>query len=207
MTLAEHLHELCIRGRRERRLGDLIANLIEPQSSVLDIGCGDGRIARRVATLCSASAVHGAEVLTRNDAVIPVTRFDGYALPFANRTFDIALMIDVIHHTVRQNALLAEAIRVSRRAVVIKDHLSDGWLPSKILRLMDCTGNRRFHVPLPYNYLTRAQWKRLWDGSGVQVTAFITDLHLYPIPITWVCDQSLHFIARVEKTDEPNRAD
>ncbi len=47
--------------------------------------------------------------------------------------------------------LLAEAKRVSRGGIVIKDHFREGVLADATLRFMDWVGNAQHGVVLPYN--------------------------------------------------------
>ena len=78
-------------------------------------------------------------------------------LPCADAGADVVLFVDVLHHTSDPLPLLAEARRVARQAIVIKDHLCDGWLADPTLRLMDWFGtpfNEKRSVTEPL--LTRA---------------------------------------------------
>ncbi len=56
--------------------------------------------------------------------------------------------------------LLSEAARVSRRYVLIKDHVSESALDFKTLQFMDWVGNRPHGVVLPYHYQSRQQWEQ-----------------------------------------------
>src|SRR3989337_138881 len=50
---------------------------------------------------------------------IPVIIYDGKKLPFQNETFDISLLIAVLHHCNEPLQVLDEAIRVSSKKIVI----------------------------------------------------------------------------------------
>ena len=54
---------------------------------------------------------------------MPVTAFDGRVIPMAARSVDVVTMFDVLHHADDPPALLAEAARVARTCVVLKDHV------------------------------------------------------------------------------------
>jgi hypothetical protein len=101
-----------------------------------------------------------------------------------------------ITRTIRSD-LLAEAARVARRAVVIKDHLREGLLADATLRFMDRVGNRRHGVALPHNYWTRDRWREAFQRCGLAVDRWSERLGLYPWPAAWVFDRSLHFVARM----------
>jgi SAM-dependent methyltransferase len=164
---------------------------------VLDVGCGDGRLAKLISQLRPDVEFTGIEVLVRPDCHIHVAEFDGRTIPFADRSFDAAMLVDVLHHTEDPTALLAEAARVAAHCVLIKDHLLGGWLSGLTLRFMDRVGNRRFGVALPYNYLRAAQWDGAFNTLGLTVEQWKPRLGLYWWPASLAFDRSLHFVAQL----------
>jgi SAM-dependent methyltransferase len=128
-----------------------------------------------------------------------VRLYDGTTLPFPSDGFDVVLFADVLHHTEHAERLVTEAARVARRAIVIKDHCADGLLARHTLRFMDRVGNARFGVPLPFLYLTWAEWQRMFERVGVTLDAVERRLGLYPAPLSWVFERSLHFVARLTR--------
>jgi len=141
--------------------------------------------------------ISGIDVLVRKDTMIPVTGFDGIQIPFADRTFDTAIFVDVLHHTDNQLRLLDEARRVTRNSLVIKDHLLNGVLAGLTLRVMDWVGNASHGVALPYNYWTKEKWKAAFESLDLRIDTWETELKLYPFPTNLIFDRSLHFIARL----------
>ena len=129
--------------------------------------------------------------------IVPVKIFDGKRIPFPDNAFDTVLLVDVIHHAEPPEDLLAEAVRVARRQLVIKDHLREGWLAGATLRWMDRVGNARFGVPLPFTYWPEARWRSAWARIGLVPDTFETRLRIYPPPFGLVFDRGLHFIARL----------
>lgn len=198
MSLLARLHERFVFRRRVRVLGELVAELVPPDASVLDVGCGDGSIARAVARQRPDVAVRGLDVLVRPDAAIPVEPFDGVTIPRADGSVDAVLLVDVLHHTDDPERLLGEALRVARRAVVIKDHTREGLLAGLTLRLMDWVGNAPHGVALPYNYWRRERWHEAFRRLGAAPAVWVDRLRLYPPPASWLFDRSLHFVARLE---------
>lgn len=103
-----------------------------PAGRALDVGCGSGALAQRLAT--SGYDVVGVdpsegmlEVLRRRSPEIRAIHASGTALPFSDDSFDLVLTVAVMHHIadphdVRQT--LAEMVRVVRAGgrVLIWDH-------------------------------------------------------------------------------------
>lgn len=202
MTILDRLHNGYVLDRRVRVLSRHLARLVPRGVALLDVGCGDGRLAQEVGRLVDAADVCGAEVFVRREAHLPrIDTFDGRHLPYAAKEFDVVLLVDVLHHADEPRALLAESLRVARRMVLIKDHLLEGLGAETTLRFMDRVGNRRHGVALPFNYWTRAQWQSVFHGLGVAPDFWLSSLGLYPIPARWVFERGLHFIARLPIAD------
>lgn len=202
--LLEAVHGGYVHRRRVQVLCRHLAEMIpEGSRSLLDVGCGDGRLAAAVRLARPELEVSGLEVLVRPGTRIPVTAFDGRTLPFVAGSFDAVMMVDVLHHTEDPSVLLREAARVSRRWVILKDHYLQGIGASATLRLMDWVSNARYRVSLPYNYQSPARWESLFASTGLHLHAERIDLGLYPWPASWVFGRRLHFVACLGRFAEP----
>lgn len=196
--MLDRVHESFVRSRRARVLTRWFAGQIPRGATLLDVGCGDGQIARGIARACPGVEVRGIDVLVRPDAAIPVEAFDGSRIPHADGSRDFVLFVDVLHHTNDPMVLLREACRVARRGVLIKDHTADGVLAVPTLRFMDRVGNLRHGVRLPYNYWPRARWDAAFAELRLRPVVWESHLGLYPAPADWVFGRGLHFAARLE---------
>ncbi|HEY7316976.1 MAG TPA: methyltransferase domain-containing protein [Candidatus Binatia bacterium] len=195
MGLIEAVHGRYVHKRRIQVLSDWCSRLIPAGSKVLDVGCGDGRLARLIAEKRPDVSIRGIDVRQRSDAVIPVDTFDGTSIPYGKSSFDVVMFVDVLHHTSQPTTLVREAVRVARRAIVIKDHLAEGQLDHLTLRVMDWVGNARHGVALPYDYWSLAKWRRVFDELGLRINSWESNLKLYPLPADLILGRSLHFIA------------
>ncbi|MEO9298183.1 class I SAM-dependent methyltransferase [Devosia alba] len=198
-ALLNHVHGGLIFKRRVAVLAGALAQAMPQGGRVLDLGCGDGQVAMALMALRPDLKVEGVDVLVRPVTHIPVTQYDGVTLPFADGSFDYVSIVDVLHHTDDPAAVLAEAARVSRLGVVVKDHLREGWLAGATLRLMDWVGNRGHDVRLPYNYLDRQEWNAAFSHARLGVADRQNRLGLYPVPLNWVFERQLHFVMRLHR--------
>lgn len=204
MNLLEHVHQHYVHNRRTSVLRDHLIEVLPRDASVLDIGCGDGLLAELILQDRPDLEIEGLDVLLRPDCRIPVKQFDGCVIPYRDDMFDVAMFVDVLHHTVDPMVLLTEAVRIARKAIVIKDHICNGPLDAFTLRLMDHVGNFRHGVALPYNYWSGKKWFAAVEFLGLRVAAWKKDLRLYPYPAHWFFDRSLHFISRLELNHSSN---
>lgn len=198
MTLLERLHGQHIHARRVRVLGDALVELLPPNAKVLDVGCGDGLLAYLMRQKRADIEISGIDVLVRGQTYISVDGFDGNRIPCQDKSLDVVMFVDVLHHTEEPLSLLREGVRVARKALVVKDHILHGVFAGQALRFMDWVGNARHGVSLPYNYWTRQQWDDAWAVLGLRVDTWQTNLNLYPWPATLLFDRRLHFMTRLD---------
>jgi len=111
------------------------------------------------------------------------------------------MFVDVLHHTRGIQQLLSEASRVSRRFVLIKDHLAESRFDFKTLQFMDWVGNRPHGVVLPFNYQSRHQWDQFFSAVGLAVRDWQDRIALYPPPFGLLFGRRLHFVALLEKLE------
>ena len=197
--VTEWIHEWKIKDKRVKRLTLEISNLIDSKSTILDVGCGDGTLAKSVSEDSNASQVHGIDVLIRKDCKIPCSHFDGSIIPYPDSSFDYILLVDVLHHIDNPESLFKECIRVSRNGIIVKDHLNNSLLDYYTLRFMDRVGNARYDVHLPHNYFSSNQWEDLFSRNKLTVYKSIQRLLLYPFPFNFLFDRQLHRIWHLKK--------
>ena len=146
----------------------LLAHLSDHQR-VLDVGAGDGQIAQALMRGRPGLSVTGVDIGVRPGAAIPMLAYDGRRLPFADRSFDLVLLVDMLHHAEDPTAVLIEASRVARRRILIKDHYWESRWDRWLLTVSDYLGNQAYGVPLPYAFLRMEQWHALFRASGLNI--------------------------------------
>lgn len=191
------IHEKLVFNRRVQVLVNQIGALLPDDAQMLDVGTGDGQIAKMIGERGKGITVTGIDIMKRGTIHIPVTLFDGTTIPMDDNSVDVVTFVDVLHHTDDPQILISEAARVARKAVIIKDHLSENGLDHLTLRAMDWVGNAPHGVVLPYNYAPRRDWNRWFDTAGLATDVFETKVPLYAAPLSWVFGRKLHFIARL----------
>lgn len=199
-NLAVKAHRKIVMGRRVHQISKNISSLIpEDVLSVLDVGAGTGEMAQAIQSFRPKLFFSGVDVYLRPKTFIPIVKYNGAVLPFDDNSFDAVIIVDVLHHCKDPVSVLKECARVSKRWVIIKDHVSDGILDSKILTFMDWVGNRAHGVVLPYNYLSSSDWNLAFDKVGLKSLKGINQLKLYPLPFDAIFGRSLHCIHLLTK--------
>jgi SAM-dependent methyltransferase len=102
--------------------------------SVLDVGAGTGRTLRILREARPDLRLMGIEPVAELRAVghqhgVPASELvdgDGYALAFADGAFDVVCEFGMLHHVREPNRVVAEMLRVARKAVFISDQNNFG---------------------------------------------------------------------------------
>lgn len=189
-----NMHGKVVFQRRVKVLAQMIAGHIASGDKVLDVGCGDGTIAQAIAAEKPGTHIEGIDVFLRPEVKIPARTYDGLNIPFETDAFDYVIIVDVLHHTDDPQAVLTECARVARKGVVVKDHFRDGVAAGATLRFMDWVGNRGHDVRLPYNYLSRKEWKAMVSRLGLSIERLESPDDLYPFPFNLAFGRGLHFV-------------
>lgn len=116
--------------------------------------------------------VTNVDVVDANVTDLPLVRYDGVTLPFADASFDVVTLAYVLHHSRDAGRVLAEARRVLRPGgvLLVAEDRVDGRLRRAIT-----TG---FHVWLRVftgmrwnEFRTPPAWQRLFAAQGLVVEA------------------------------------
>jgi SAM-dependent methyltransferase len=197
LRLFRRVHQGYVHQRRTNVLSRHVADLLPPDVSVVDIGTGDGLIAKKLLDRRPDVSLKATDVLVRPDQHIPVEPFDGLRLPFADGAFDAAVLVDVLHHATEPVALLEEAKRVSRGLVIVKDVMTEGLFARQTLHLMERLANTAHGISIPDTFWSQAEWKAAFQRLGLEVDTWHRRLGLYPFPANLIFERRFHFVARL----------
>jgi ubiquinone/menaquinone biosynthesis C-methylase UbiE len=114
-------------GRRADELEkDVLGRLLQDfpgSGSVLELGCGTGHFTRWLSDegLAAVGLDLSAAMLMQAQALdgVPLVRGDARRLPFADGAFDLAALVTTLEFLKRPRETLGEALRVSRRGVIL----------------------------------------------------------------------------------------
>jgi SAM-dependent methyltransferase len=169
---------------RLRELTKLMVPYLRPGDRVLDVGCGSGFLGRAIldSPTCPKSVlIRGLERVRRGGEAIPVEAYDGETIPYADNTFEVVILADVLHHEQDPHHLIGECARVARRFLIIKDHKIEGPFAQQRIALMDWAANSPYGVPCLYRYNTTQQWSDWHAQHGFVIEKEWQRMRLYPL--------------------------
>ena len=151
--------------RVKEKVEEVIPNL-KSTDSILDIGSGNG-------VLCYNLLNHGLKVTALDidnmsliGKIKPVIS-DAIAVPFRNSSFDVALLITVLHHTHNPAKVLLEAKRVAKKIIIVEEIYSNR-LEKHLTYFIDSLFNLEFFNH-PHTNMTDIEWRELFSHLGLTI--------------------------------------
>ena len=137
---------------------------------VLDLGAGEGHVAAAL----GRRGVCAVDVGPYRRAAVPYTVYDGRRLPFADGAFDTTLLLLTLHHCEAADAVLDEAVRVTRRRLVVTESVYRNARDLFWLRALDVRVNRLRHdgqMLAPLAFRTPDGWEALFASRRLRTVA------------------------------------
>lgn len=166
---------------RARHLASAIARHVQPGTYLLDVGCGDLWVGANIAA-AAAAHVCGIDLFDQNATDLPFQTYDGRRFPFPDNSFDTVLFCFVLHHSEDQDRLLAEALRVSRKYVILLEDTFDSSFGHLTTKIHDVIVNKVMYpsISIPFTYRTREGWRGLFDAHRLDL---VCEERIHSLPV------------------------
>ena len=142
-------------------------------SRVLDIGGGWGFYAEPLARRGHHLTV--LDVVKPGYQKSPVVVYDGGRFPFADKSFDVSLLVTMLHHVPDPPAIIREAGSVTKRALIVVEDLYHHALGRFWTVLRDRFYNFEFFGH-PCQFRKKKEWVELFSQLGYRL---ITEEEVY----------------------------
>jgi len=197
LSITKTLHSY-VYETRIRNLTQQIILYLHEGDRVLDVGCGYGILGERIMKhpFCPPHVeVLGLEKIKREGTLIAVKSYDGDKIPYPNKSFDIVILADVLHHESNPHLLTDECTRVAKRSLIIKDHKIDGIFAQQRISLLDWVANEPHGIPCLYRYNTLREWRDFYKRHRLTVKDELCRMTLYPPVLDFFFGGRLQYFA------------
>lgn len=178
--------------RRAEFFVRLFEKHLTPQSRILDIGGGWGFYAAPLEQ--RGHDVTVLDVVKPGFQKAPVVVYKpGAPIPFPDKSFDVSMLVTVLHHIPDPEKVLREAIRVTRKTIVVVEDVYRHPLGRFWTILRDMIYNFEF-IGHPCQFRKRSEWRNLFRANGLKP---LEDKEVY----TWIAGLRILngvFILKVE---------
>ncbi len=155
-----------IENRDKTILGKIIPPLRGKERKVIDVGSGTGHTALSLIKLGHKVTCVDVEDMNLFEETKPII-YDGKTLPFADNSFEVALLVTVLHHTPNPEVVIREVSRVAKRIVIMEDTYNNLW-QKYLTFIMDSIGNMQFKNH-PHSNKTDKEWRKLFKKLRLKV--------------------------------------
>ena len=138
---------------------------VTAQDRVLDIGAGDCNLDLELQRAAGCTVVP-VDVADGNRTDLPLQLYDGRTLPFPDASFDVGMMLFVLHHAEDPGALLRDAMRVCRRIIAFED-VNTSWWDRKTFRRTHWVYDKFLDIRYPHHEWPPERWSALAREAGL----------------------------------------
>ncbi len=140
---------------------------IKLSDHLLEIGSGPGSV-------IDVFRSHGHRVMGldiadnsfRNDLKADI--YNGITMPYEDNSFDVALLLTMLHHTPNPKVILKEAKRVAKRLIIIED-VYDTPFQATYTKITDSITNMEF-IGHPHTNQSDSKWLESFSELSLTIT-------------------------------------
>lgn len=154
---------------RAEKIIQLFENQIPPGSRILDLGGGWGFYAGPLKKRGHESLV--LDVVNPGYQKAPVVLYDGSRIPFPDQSFDVTILITMLHHVPDPQALFREVRRVTRQKAVVVEDLYHHAIGRFWTICRDRLLNMEF-MAHPHQFRKDSEWQEFFKAAGFEVSSF-----------------------------------
>lgn len=139
---------------------------LNQEDRILDIGAGNGMITQHL----RQQGFNSTPLDVANLSILPEVEtivYDGLNMPFESQSFDVGLLLTILHHTPDPIPVLKEAARVCKHLVIIEDVYSN-IVQQYLTYGMDTLVNLG-HSSMTYQNKSDKEWRAAFEALNFKL--------------------------------------
>jgi len=171
-----------------------IGPFLKTGERVLDIGAGGGWSGELISKEKGVE-MQLLDVEDFNRSKLSLALYDGKNIPFPDNSFDSSLLVFVLHHCKDPLVVLKEAIRVTKKRIIIHEDTYTSSFDRALVCTSDFISNFFFlltnpvKMNMPYNYREVADWERVFHDLGLRVVSKRVTTHFMTKHVLFVLEK------------------
>jgi ubiquinone/menaquinone biosynthesis C-methylase UbiE len=152
-----------------RRANDMIGNfehLLKKKDAILDIGSGSCNVSEILSKRQYKVVSLDVQNLSFVKSLSPLL-YNGKRIPFRDDSFDVSLILAVLHHTTTPENIIKEAGRVSKKIIIIEDIYSTKF-QKYLTYFFDSLSNLEI-IGHPHKNQNDEGWKKTFKKLGLKL--------------------------------------
>lgn len=156
---------------RAKFLGKLISPYIPKNCTVLDVGCGNMLVSKYLNKF-NKSLPTGLDVINMNLTNLPHKIYNGKNIPYPDKSFDVSLLMGVLHHCQNPESLLLETKRATKQKIVLFEDVYFNPLEKIWVKIRDITGNipEEPHMNFSLKFHDTKEWEQIFKRSNLNIS-------------------------------------
>jgi ubiquinone/menaquinone biosynthesis C-methylase UbiE len=155
-----------------------------PHQSIIEIGAGEGSVLQELSQRDFADDLYALDISESGikkiqerqiDTLRECSVYDGYAIPYGDKQFDVAILTHVVEHLENPRVLIHEASRVAKYLFVEVPLEDTIRLPNDFV--FDRVGHINKYTPRSIRYLLQSCGLKVLDQT---VTIHSKEVHIHP---------------------------
>lgn len=143
-----------------------IVRHFDTNDSILDIGAGPCSVCFLLKKKGFNPTALDIKNLSMVNEITPEI-YDGKNLPYRDKSFDVALLLTVLHHTKNHEEIIKEAQRTAKKIIIIEDVYSNRFI-KYLMYFADSFFNLEFKDH-PHSNRTDQAWKELFRQLNIKI--------------------------------------
>lgn len=139
---------------------------IRKKDRVLDLGAGNSCLGHLLEKYHDCRVINLEVNRYQTQNRLPLVIFDGRDIPFKDGSFDVVLVLFVLHHAAEPAQVLKEAKRICRRSVIVFEDYIESWHSLLHFRIFHALLAWNKTLALPQHELNMEQCSRLAIEAG-----------------------------------------
>ena len=160
--------------KRTEKIVNVFENFIQEGEKILDIGAGGGWIGKEIQKRKNAEVTLTDITDFNQTSDLKFVLYDGEKISFPDNSFDVSLLVFVLHHCKNPLRILEEAKRVARKKIIIIEDVPTSLINRIFLYFWDVIVGLPSLIKPPgeeiaFHFKTIPQWQKVFNELDLKI--------------------------------------